>query len=533
MLAFRTLLAGIGLLLMTSNAGAQSDAWTRGRDLFAGIFTPVGDPPVSTLTKGGCATCHSTTTKAGKSAARIKQAIGDPAIGPGMQIPRLQSLSDDELNDIAAYLSTPKHATLSPTSHAFGDLAVGFLPRPTRTFTLRSDGDSSRGLPADTSVSIGAVSISDTANYAVSALACTSPLAVDSECDIAVVTFQPQSVTPNAVNATLTVGHDGYGGGSTAGASGRGVPNIEILTAAQPFTAPFTTPATTSASQPFTIANRLGSNLRLCLQDSLTFPAPGDFNLVGRTYEATARCTTLTTPGFTPSQSITFAPTADGPRFARFTVTRAGTSDIALVELQGNAGPFGNYDQTELFTATRQDINMGATAPPVSLRLTNKGSANLVVNRSIPRVSSAAVDEYFVSGCANGTVLAQDAFCDMSLTFDPAAIGLRQTNLVVTYGTRTDRIALRGTGFVGPELSVRDSLNNLVATNSTIDFGRQNINVVYPRRLTLTNIGSDEALIVSAASIGPAASGFALAYPTTGGCASLAAAQQQTLVPGA
>jgi hypothetical protein len=296
-----------------------------------------------------------------------------------------------------------------------------------------------------------------------------------------------------------------------------------------------TTPVTTSAAQTINIANRLNSSLRLCLvSDGSQFAAPTDFNLVGRTYEsASSRCTNLTTPGTTVLQDVTFGPTADGPRFARFTVERLGVGDTQPLQLQGNAGPFGRYDFTELFVGTRQDINKGATTP-VTLTLTNGGSSNLVVTRSIPRVSGASVDEYAVTGCANGTSLAPNASCQMSLTFDPIAVGSRQTDLVITYGSRTDRIALRGEGFIGPELNIRDALNNLVPTNSTIDFGRQNINIVYPRRFTLTNIGSDEALIVSAAAIAPAGAGFDLAFPSSGGCTFLAVVgQQQTLAPGA
>jgi hypothetical protein len=493
----------IGFVLGVVMSGAMAqDTWQQGR----GLFT------------SNCSTCHyhtvaesGKTNKAGRDFGDIKGALSSVGAMSGI------TLSDPQITLIASYLSTPRHASLSPSSTAFADTPIGLLPRPQTTFTLTNDGLVSL-------VATGAATTVD--GFAIDASACSATLAVNATCAVT-VEFRPVAATD--YSTTVTVNHDGFGSSSSSSVSGRGLLNVEITTAALPFTAALNA---TSAAQTFSIANRLSSNLRLCLVDAATFPAPAEFDLVGRVYETSSRCTTLTAPGASVSQNITFTPTLGGPRFARFTVERVGTADLHFRDLQGNAGPFGAYDNTELFTGVRQDINLGATAP-VTLRLTNAGSSALVVDRSIPQVAGASANEYFVSGCANGTSLAPNASCDMSLTFDPAVVGPRQTDLVISYGGRTDRIALRGTGFVGPELIVRNSLGNPVATNSTFDFGRQNVDIVYPERLTLTNIGSDEALIVSTASIAPAASGFAAGFPSVGGCASLASGQAQTLAPGA
>jgi hypothetical protein len=512
-IASRALCTSIALLALAPSASAQ-DNWLLGQILF----------------DNNCSGCHyhtvppspllGRTNRAGYNSDEITDALATVGSMSGI------SLTTTQVSRIATYLSTPRHASLSPSSDAFAATAIGLLPRATLPFSLRNDGLVSL-------IASGTETFVD--GFRIDAQACATTLAVNATCGVT-VEFRPSAAVD--YSTTFTVSHNGFGGASSANVSGTGLNNLEVAPLGPvPFTSALNV---TSAPVPFAITNRLGSDLRLCLIDSAEFPAPADFNLVGLIYESpTVRCTTLNAPGTPVNLSVTFTPTDGGPRYARFTAQRIGAGgtllDLQVVELQGNAGPFARFTSTELFSGVRQDINLGATAPPTVLTMTNAGSADLLITaRTIPRVAGATADEYFATGCAAGTNLAPGASCDASLTFDPVAIDLRPTNLTFQYGGRSDMIQLRGTGFVGPELQVRNSLGNLMPTNSALGFGRQNVDIVYTQRLTLQNIGSDEALILSAALVSPASASFTLVSPPApAGCAALIADQTQALAAGA
>jgi MYXO-CTERM domain-containing protein len=336
------------------------------------------------------------------------------------------------------------------------------------------------------------------------------------------------------MNFTLQgTGGDPDPGLKSVSLSGAARAALEITTPAlNPFSA--TRPATSTA-QTVTIANRLGSTLRLCMVDETSFSAPSDFDLVGRTYDAgPGRCATLSSPGTVVNQDITFTPTADVPRLARFTAQRVSGGALVgpeeSIALQGNVGPFmsisgAGLTNNNLFTGVRQDINGGAATPSV-IALSNAGNQTLRVSSvSIPLVTGAGGAEYSASGCAVGTQLAPGALCNLSVSFDPIDVGTRATTLLIGYSDaantpasrRTVSIDLRGQGTRGASLVARNAGGVEIANGSTEAFGQQNINIAYKRQITLHNIGTDEALTVSARSIAPTSSGFDLVAPAVAG----------------
>ncbi|CDS48375.1 hypothetical protein [Polaromonas sp. CG9_12] len=540
------LITGLALLLLEVPVVAQ-DAWLSGKDLFT----------------TNCLACHTSVSKENFTAIQIKGAISStPCMRtttiancrPGVNSRDLRGLSDGDISNITTYLSTPRHASFLPTSHIFDGTAVNAVVKPTQNFTLRNDGDATRDdlttRHSDLRFSVPTTTTTNTDdNFIVNASNCTGPLAVGAECSVA-VTFNPLTVQAPfdpPFRTTFGVNHNGYpstsnidfNGASTATASGKGLKNLEIITTLSPFVA---TLPNTSASQTVTIANRLDSSIRLCLVDLAPFPARDNFNLVGRTYDppssspALDRCATLTAPGPEPKQSISFTPKtnpsgSDGPRYAQLSVQRldvggSAIGDAETIDLKGNDGPFANVSTGTLFSGVRQDVNAGAAAPPTPVTVTNAGSAPLHVSSiSIPRVAGAGSDEYTASGCTVGTApLAPGASCNLSVSFDPIDIGTRTTTLTIGYSVaadtpalRTASIFLRGQGTRGARLIVLNALGTEIATGSSEDFGNQNINVTLRRRITLRNIGSDEALAVSARAITPASSGFDLVVPTVAG----------------
>ena len=509
--AVRALLSGLVLGTFLPSALAQAqDAWQLGRDLF----------------KNNCAGCHinvvpelgttGTEDIRSRTAAEIKAAISSVL---SMRTPQLGLLTEPQLLLIEKYLSTPRHATLTPASDSFPDTAIGVLPRQMLPFTLRNNG-------------LFPLNASGTGNttepgFQVNASACGT-LAVNSTCPVT-VTFLPTEAI--LYRTTFSVTHNGFTGSSTATVSGNGMKNLEI-TRASPL--PFVvTPPSTFDTETVTIANRLNSTLRLCLAGATSSSAPGDFKLVGRTLDA-GGCATVAPP--IDKQDITFTPAAIGPRLARFTAQRV--SDGPLVEpseeilLEGNAGPFITIQGTglmdrgrSLFSGVRQDVDAGATVPTV-LRLTNEGSSELRFS-SNPLVTGAASAEYNASGgCIMDSRLIVGASCDLSVTFNPSDLGLRTARLQISYadlaaGTPGSQspveIDLRGQGTRGARLIVLNAVGTEIATGSSEDFGNQNINVTLRRQITLRNIGSDESLAVSARAITPASSGFDLVAPTVAG----------------
>lgn len=529
----RKLITGLALLLLGGQVVAQ-DAWLRGRALF------------TTDTAVKCIDCHTSSEKANSSVDEITTAIanqpcmnGTAAAGSCSVAARdLTGLLTTGIDDVVAYLSTPKHASLTPTNHSFADTAVDATANPTRTFTLTVDGDNTR---PGSNLSISGTTTNTDSNFSIDATACVGTLAVGATPCNVVVAFNPTAVQASPFATVFSVGHDGFANASTATASGKGVKNVEINPAGLP---PFSaTTGTTSAAQGVSIANRLSADLKLCLLDLAPYPAPNDFNLVGRTYDAApGRCVTLTAPGSVVSQNITFAPSADGPRFAQLSVQRLGAGGVAVgsaetIDLKGNDGPFATISGSgltngTLFSGVRQDVNAGA-AMPSTVTVVNSGSATLRISSIlIPLVAGAGSPEYTASGCEASTLLAPNASCDLSASFDPIDAGTRASQLQIAYSDapntpasrRTAVIDLQGQGTRGAGLVVRDAVSNELATGSAVAFGQQNIAVTYTRRMTLSNVGTDEALALSAPTLAPSGSGFEFSAPGgAGSCSPLGA----------
>jgi hypothetical protein len=510
-----TLITGLTLLLLNRSVIAQ-DAWVRGQALFT----------------ANCIACHTSDEKKDSNVGEITNAINNQAcmngtIGLGCTDLRglLQPPLATNISDIAAYLSTPKHATLSPSSHTFADTAIGATPKPALPFTLKNDGDTSR---PGSNLLLGGATNSD-ANFIPDASRCPELLVSGQSCDV-FVTFNPLSDQILAFTTTFGVTHDGFSGSSTATASGKGVKNLEIITTSLP---PFVaTQPNTSAPQQVTIANRLNSTVRLCLADENNLSAPGDFHLVGRIYDAApGRCATIP-PSIDRqiNQNVLFTPTDNGPRLARLTAQRiSGGTPVGPLEdiaLRGNIGPFMSISgvgltNNMLFNSVRQDINAGAAAPSLIV-LSNAGNETMRLSSiNIPLVAGASSAEYAANGCTAGTFLTQGVSCNLSVFFDPIELGTRTTTLTIDYSDafntlasrRTALIDLRGQGTRGASLLVRDAGGTALAAGSLVAFGQQNIALIYQRRLTLLNIGSDERLAVSAPTIVPGTAGFDFVIP--------------------
>jgi hypothetical protein len=345
-------------------------------------------------------------------------------------------------------------------------------------------------------------------------------------------------------------------------------------------------PAFTSAepTKAVTIERRITGLVKVCIEPAnptgnrATFSHPEDFSFEG----TTDRCVTpqSTTIGQF-SQNIVFTPSGEGPRYASLTAQRVASDGNALESanqaldfLAGNAGPFDSTTiaanlptpphctvGTQLFAGFMQERKAGASTCSYDFTIRNVGSEimrieSFVVNGlPLPAGSAAtpvAPAEYplasgFAGACFNGRQLAAlnaASNCIVRVAFDPSDLRIRPAQLVITYsdvvGSATKRRTvakdLAGIGFDGAELSVTGVTAPVPpATNSTIAYGMQNINVVYPQRIVFKNLGSDDDLSVSTVATPSASSRFDVVSPADTGCTGLleTPAQVLTLKPGA
>jgi MYXO-CTERM domain-containing protein len=391
---------------------------------------------------------------------------------------------------------------------------------------------------------------SATTGFSVQSHSCpTRTVPAAGSCNIT-IEFKPQSppteTGPRSATMNLTLsgtGGDPNPGDKAVTLSGTGETSLEMTSGELGFTA---AQPGTSAPQQVAIINRLNSNLRLCLVDLGSFPAPADFNLVGRTLDpGPGRCATLSTPGTTVAQDITFTPSASGPRFARLTVQRVGAGNALLeplrvLDLKGNAGAFAHVNKTRLFTGASIDADGATTTEPVDL--SSVGSASLTFTTTAPggafaitggqaiadsctATPAASTGEYQVmpGGC---TALASlPAFagppapaCTLTVRFDPSGHGLRCGILTVSTNGGSHTVVLEGSGFFGPRLAVRDGTADRPSPHS-LDFTSQLLTgVSYPAKsLFMRNagtLGNLELVLPPEA----AASGFAVRPGA--GCAS-------------
>jgi len=563
-------LASVGLLLSFFAGTAAADSWTAGQDLF----------------NTNCSGCHTSSAKDQTSLitlnAQLTPVTGQPCMigtavagscpGATTNAVNLTGLTATQRSQIVAFLSTPRHASLAPATFDFLLVPIGKSPQLTKDFVLTSDGDSSRGDP-QSAVTPGALTVVDDSGFGHATFGCLGALSVGSDCTVR-FTFKP--VTNIPYSTPFTLAHNGYGGGSSATVSGTGQLNLEIETAGPlSFTA-------TGLSNSVQIANPLGTGVKLCVVAATVtkaaFSHPDQFS-----FQGTQPCIVLPNPLAIPLKAtINFSATApQAPQYASLTAQRVDSNGNGLEPaiqaddfLVGNAGPFDSTTitasppsspnctvTTQLFSGYRQERKVGASACSFDLTISNSGSETLrilgiaVVGQPLPAGSPAkavvAAEYPLASGiagaCAVGTQLQEliaNSKCVVRVAFDPDDLGIRPAQLQIQYSDvantaekrRTVMKDLAGIGFDGAELSVAGVTPPAPpASNSSIAYGTQNINIVYPRRIELKNIGSDDPLSISPLTIPAAPSGFDVVSPANIGCAGILTTTPQalTLQPGA
>lgn len=302
---------------------------------------------------------------------------------------------------------------------------------------------------------------------------CLNPpanLAPNASCHIS-VTFEPTATGTRT--GTVTINDNAPGTPQSISLTGQGVIPTATL-APTILTFPSQLVNSAAPSQSITITNS-GSGPLLITSISITGANTGDFS-------QTNTCGTQVGAGASCTITVTFTPTAVGPRTAAVTVIDNnngvnGNPDVVTLSGVGIA-PIASLSSTSLDFGNQ---SIGTTSAAQTVTLNNTGTAPLTV-ASI--VSSSGEFGQSSSGCT--PTVAAGASCTITVTFTPSLAGTQNGTITITdnnNGTAgsTQTISVTGVGAAA----------SITLTPSTLNFGNQTVGTTSnPQTITVTNTGS-------------------------------------------
>lgn len=340
----------------------------------------------------------------------------------------------------------------SPTSVTFTSQVVGTTSSPAQTLTITNSGNAPLTFSAAASITgTNGTPSSDFAIVSGSGTTCTNGATVqpNATCTIA-LTFSPSGTTPNLRTANLSLTDNGTGTPQQVALSGTAVASAPILTITSP-TPPLTFASqvvgTTSTAQTVTITNTGNAALNFTAAPAITGTngTPGtDYTIVtgsgttctnGAVVQANATCTIAIT--FTPSG------TTPNPRTATLTLTDNASpmGSLAITGTAAVAAPVASVTPTSL-TFTGQLVTTTSTAQTVTVK--NTGGAAL----TFAAQAISTTGDFSQTNTCNGTSLAANATCTISVTFTPTTSGTRSGTVSIAdnaAGT-PQTVTLTGTG---------------------------------------------------------------------------------------
>jgi protein gp37 len=196
--------------------------------------------------------------------------------------------------------------------------------------------------------------------------------------------------------------------------------------------------------------------------------------------------------------SVTFTPTANGPRTGSITFTDDASTSPQMVTLTGTGGtPTADLSGTSL-TFTNQPLNTPSTSQSVTL--TNNGAVALAI-ASITLTGANSGDFTLTPANTCGSSVAAGANCIINVTFRPTAVGIRTAVVTLTDNAASAKqtINLTGTG-IAPAVGFNPS---------SLTFSAQTVATAAPvQTITLTNNGSATLSVTSIAVSGANSADF-------------------------
>ena len=219
--------------------------------------------------------------------------------------------------------------------------------------------------------------------------------------------------------------------------------------------------ATASASQPVTVSNPGAISV------SITgIQASGDFaqiNNCGAAVPANSSCTV----------SVTFTPTAGGPRTGTLTVTDTASNSPQSVSLSGSGvTPTLSLSTTSIYFGTKV-VGTSSAASPVTL--SNTGSVPV----SISSIQTTATDYQQTNTC--GTSLNAGSSCVVNVVFQPTTFNARPGSLLITDNAAgsPQSVSFTGTGTIAQ-----------MSGGWSVTFGNTAVGTTATQTFTITDVGT-------------------------------------------
>jgi hypothetical protein len=324
--------------------------------------------------------------------------------------------------------STASNLTLSPTSLSFGAVTTGTSSTP-QTISLAISRTATNGFVPISSISLTGTNPGDFSQ----SNNCGTSLFTGITCTIS-VTFRPTAGGPRSASVTiqadttLNVPLSGTGGGSS------GSPGVSLTATSLNFNG--VNIGTPSAPQGFTITNT-GSAALSISGISITGANSGDFkqsNNCPGTLSTSASC----------GVTVTFTPSAAGPRSAAVTINDSAPGSPHSVTLSGSGNSTGSARAS--FSATSLTFgnqSVGSTSVGQTVIFTSTGSTSLTIS-SITVTGANAGDFRQSNNCP--AALSAGSSCSITVTFVPTATGTRSAAVAIADGAGGHSITLTGTG---------------------------------------------------------------------------------------
>jgi hypothetical protein len=362
--------------------------------------------------------------------------------------------------------------TLSPTSLAFGSQAVG-TTGAAQASTLTNSGT---GPLTITSITVAGTNATDFVRTTTCPLS-PSTLAAGANCSIS-ATFSPTATGARA--ASIQISDNASGSPHSLPLSGTGTaPAVTLTPASLVFGSQLV--GTTSASQPSTLRNSGTAPLTIA-SIAVGGANAGDF---GQTND----CPASLAANATCTITVTFSPSATGPRAASVQIADNAAGSPQALGLSGTGGtPAPAATLTPASLAFGSQL-VGTTSASQSSTLKNTGTAAMTVS-GIALAGANAGDFQQTNDCPPS--LAVNATCTITVTFSPTAPGGRAASVSIADDApgSPQAVTLGGNGTTpAPAVSL---------SPATILFASQRVGTTSaPQSSTLKNTGTAPLAIAS------------------------------------
>ena len=396
-------------------------------------------------------------------------------------------LSDAQLNDLTAYIAgqlgrTPSYLPVTPMpAPALSPPSITFASQTLRSTSAAQTVSVSNAVGAGAALVVGSIALTSGSDFAVSGGTCAvgTSLAAGTACSVN-ITFTP--TLAGTRSATLTVGHNGSAGSSTASLSGTGVDSSPSVTLS-PTTLSFAQ-TVGMASDPLRVTLGNSGTAALSISSVAVGGAQASEFAIGSA--STCQAGTSVAAGSNCFVELSFTPTATGTRTASLSIAHNASSTAAMVSLTGQ----GNATAQPGLALDTLALDLGAqglatAGAPRTATVTNNGQADLNIGK-VSATGKNAADIVLGGTCAAGTPVAPTASCTVTVALKPSALGPRSASVEIASnapgGTATLSVGGVGIATAAPELTL---------SQPSIGFGLVSMGTTsIPRSVNLSNTGS-------------------------------------------